>query len=334
MAAELRHPRVQSRPAGRGRQRLRLAATRILLVFPILLAVSVVIFAAGRLTLNNASISALGFFATPEAKAAFNARFHLNEPLVTQYLLWLRGVIHGDFGDSLITRTSVSATLKSGFIVTFTLALGAIAIATVAGLGLGTVGGLGHPRWLARFISSGSLFGVSTPQFWVGLVLLLIFAVRLGVLPGGGYVPFTQDPSAFFRSMLLPWVTLALAPACVVARVMQVRVAEESVKPHVLTARSLGVSRSRITRHYIQRNALAEPLTVLGIQVGYMLGGAFLVEQVFNLPGLGQIALTAVRESDYPVVQAVALYTTLAFLVVSLAVDLLLLFLDVRVGAT
>src|ERR1700734_603522 len=161
MAIELRSTRAPGRTTGRGHYRLRLAVTRILLVFPILLAVSVVIFAAGRLTLNNASISALGFFATPEAKAAFNARFHLNDSLVTQYVLWLRGVIHGNFGDSLITRTSVSATLKSGFIVTFTLALGAIAIATVAGLGLGTLGGLGHPRWLARSISSGSLFGVS-----------------------------------------------------------------------------------------------------------------------------------------------------------------------------
>jgi peptide/nickel transport system permease protein len=308
--------------------------TRILLFFPILLGVSVIIFVVGRLTLRNASISALGFFATPQAKAAFNARFHLNQPLVAQYLLWLRGAIHGDFGVSLITRTPVSQALQSGFIVTFTLALGAMIIAGVAGFGLGTLGGLGRPRWLAKLISSGSLFGVSVPQFWLGLILLLIFTVRFGVLPGGGYVPFTQDPAAFVRSMLLPWITLAVAPACVLARITQVRIAEESVKPHVLTARSLGVSRWRIVTHYIQRNALAEPLTVFGIQVGYMLGGAFLVEQVFNLPGLGQIALTAVRESDYPIVQAVALYTTLAFLVVSLAVDVLLILLDVRAGTS
>jgi peptide/nickel transport system permease protein len=334
MAAESTTGRANGRRAGADRRRWRLALTRVLLIFPILFAVSVLIFEAGRLTLRNASISALGFFATPEAKAAFNARFHLNEPLVTQYLLWLRGAIHGDFGDSLITRTPVSQTLQSGFIVTFTLALGAMVIAGLAGFGLGTLGGLGRPPWLARLISSGSLFGVSVPQFWLGLVLLLIFAVRLGLLPGGGYVPFTRDPSGFLRSMLLPWITLAVAPAGVVARVTQVRVAEESVKPHVLTARSLGVSRPRIVRHYIQRNALAEPLTVFGIQVGYMLGGAFLVEQVFNLPGLGQIVLTAVRESDYPIVQAVALYTTLAFVLVSLAVDVLLLFLDVRAGTS
>ena len=333
MAAESVAASATRGHGGRSRRR-RLALTRVLLLFPILLAVSVLIFVAGRLTLNNASISALGFFATPEAKAAFNARFHLDEPLVTQYLLWLRGVLHGDFGDSLITRTSVSETLSGAFVVTFTLALGAMIIATVVGLSLGTLGGLGRPRWLAKVISSGSLLGAPIPQFWLGLVLLLIFAVRLGVLPGGGYVPFREDPALFFRSMLLPWITLAVAPTCVVARVTQVRVAEESVKPHVLTARSLGVSRSRVVTRYVQRNALAEPITVLGIQVGYMLGGAFLVEQVFNLPGLGQIALTAVRQSDYPIVQAVALYTTLAFLLVSLAVDLLLLFLDVRAGAT
>jgi peptide/nickel transport system permease protein len=318
----------------RYRRRARHAGLRVLLLVPVLFGMSVLIFGVGRLSLTNASISALGFFATPQAKAAFNARFHLNDPLVTQYWFWVRGAAQGDFGVSLITRSSVSESLRAGFAVTGSLAVGAIILAAVLGFGLGTLGGLGRPRWLSRLISSGSLLGVSVPQFWLGLVLLLIFAVRLGVLPGGGYVPFLEDPVGFLRSMILPWITLAVAPAGLIARVTQVRVAEEAVKPHVLTARSLGVSRARIVFRYIQRNALAEPITVLGIQIGYMLGGAFLVEQVFNLPGLGQIALTAVRQSDYPIVQAVALYTTVAFLLSNLIVDLLLMALDVRFEAS
>ena len=317
----------------RYRRRARLAALRISLVVPTLFGMSVLVFAVGRASLLSPGISALGFFATAEAKANFAARFHLNEPLVTQYWIWLKGAIHGDFGVSFITRTSVGASVRSGLVVTATLAIGAIIIAATLGIVLGTVGGLGRWPLLSRLISSGSLLGVSVPQFWLGLVLLLLLTVRLQLLPGGGYVPFASDPGGFLKSMALPWITLAVAPAGLIARVTQVRVAEESVKPHVLTARSLGVSQGRIVRRYILRNALSEPLTVIGIQVGYMLGGAFLVEQVYNLPGLGQIALTAVRQSDYPIVQAVALYTTLAFLVVNLVVDLAQMLLDVRVEA-
>jgi len=134
---------------------------------------SVLIFAVGRVSLQSASISALGFFATPQAKAAFAARFHLNEPLVTQYWIWLKGALHGDFGVSFITRTSVSASVRSGVVVTASLALGAIIIASTVGVVLGTIGGLGRSPLLSRVVSSGSLLGVSVPQFWLGLVLLL-----------------------------------------------------------------------------------------------------------------------------------------------------------------
>jgi peptide/nickel transport system permease protein len=130
--------------------------------------------------------------------------------------------------------------------------------------------------------------------------------------------------------MLLPWLTLAVGPAGLIARVVQVRVAEEGRRPHVLTARILGVPRGRIVSRYILRNSLVEPLNVAGIQAGYMLGGAFLVEQVFNLPGIGVSALAAAKQGDYPIVQAAALYTTLAFLVISLLIDLIQTMLDVR----
>ena len=324
----------ETRMSWRYRRRIRLATTRILLVIPTLIGMSILIFTTGRLSLVSPKISALGFFATAEAKAAFAARFHLDDPLLTQYWLWVKQAVRGDFGVSLITRTPVTQTLQSGAVVTVSLALGAIIIAAVLGVALGTLGGLGRSRVVSGIISSGSLLGVSVPQFWLGLVLIMVFGLNLNLLPAGGYISFSEDPGGFLRSMVLPWFTLAIAPAGLIARVTQVRVAEESVKPHVLTARSLGVTRNRIIGRYILRNALTEPTTVIGIQVGYMLGGAFLVEQVFNLPGLGQIALTAVNQGDYPVVQAVAVYTTLLFLLVNLTVDLLQMFLDVRVETT
>lgn len=299
-------------------------------MLPTLFGMSVLIFVLGRLSLSSPKITALGFFATEQAKASFDARFHLAEPLVTQYWLWLKGVVVGDFGISFITRTPVVDSLTAGAGVTVWLAAGAFVIAAILGGLLGVLGGLTKSRRLAGVISSGTVLAISLPQFWLGLVLIIVFAVNLELLPAGGYVPPGEDPVAFVKFMILPWVTLALGPAGLLARVVQVRVMEESRRPHVLTAASLGVSRRRTVLRYIVRNSLAEPINVLGIQAGYMLGGAFLVEQVFDLPGIGATALNAARQGDYPVVQAAAVYTVVAFLVISLIVDLVQAALDVR----
>lgn len=275
-------------------------------------------------------IASLGFFATEQAKQDFNERFHLDEPLAVQYAIWLSGVVTGDLGVSFITGTPVIDSVRSGAAVTVQLAIGAAVLAAIIGIGLGTVGGLKPWAFRNRLVSAGSLLAVSMPQFWLGLVLLLVVAQYLRLLPAGGYVSPSVDFPGFVESMLLPWITLSVASAGILARVTQVRVAEESVKPHVLTARSLGISTYRVATRYTLRNSLVEPVTVFGIQVGYMLGGAFVVEQVFNLPGVGQLAITAARQGDYPVVQAVALYTTVVFLLVNLAVDVIHLVLDVR----
>jgi peptide/nickel transport system permease protein len=316
----------------RARRRLRLILVRLCLVLPTLFGVSLIIFAAGRIALSNPSIAAQGDFAPTIARQQFDAAYHLNDSMPVQYGIWLRDVLHGNFGSDFLTGTSVGAEVQSAAIVTLQLAGGAIVIATVAGLGLGIAGGLRRSSVLYRLISMGGVASVSIPTFWLGLILIEVFALKLGWLPAGGYISLSSDPAQFLRSMILPWITLAIGPAGVVARVTQVRVAEEAVKSHVLTATSLGVSRARVVLKYVVRNALQEPTTMLGIQVGYLLGGAVLTEEVFNLPGLGHLAVQAATASDFPVVQAVALLTVLAFLLVNLAVDILHTFLDVRVN--
>ncbi len=297
---------------------------------PTLFAMSVLVFAIGRASLSSPKLVALGFFAPERAKAEFNERFHLDDPLVTQYGLWLKDAVRGDFGISFITRTPVVDAITDGARVTAVLALGALALAVALGFIVGTIGGLTRSGFVSNLVSIGTVMTLSLPQFWLGLVLILFFSLNLEWLPAGGYVPFTENPKAFFESMLLPWITLAIGPAGLIARVIQVRVAQESNRPHVLTAASLGVPRRRIVERYILRNSLIEPTSVIGIQTGYMLGGAFLVEQVFGLPGIGVAALNAAKQGDYPVVQAAALYTTVAFLLISLAIDVLQAMLDVR----
>jgi peptide/nickel transport system permease protein len=291
---------------------------------------SILIFAIGRASLSSPKLVALGFFAPERAKEEFNERFHLDESLVSQYWLWLKDAVQGDFGLSFITRTPVIDTIASGAKVTAQLAGGALVLAVVVGGIVGAIGGLTRSRPVSRIVSVGTVLALSLPQFWLGLVLIIVVSLNLGLLPAGGYVPFGTDAGAWFKSMLLPWLTLAVGPAGLIARVVQVRVAEEGRRPHVLTARILGVPRGRIVSRYILRNSLVEPLNVAGIQAGYMLGGAFLVEQVFNLPGIGVSALAAAKQGDYPIVQAAALYTTLAFLVISLLIDLIQTMLDVR----
>jgi peptide/nickel transport system permease protein len=291
---------------------------------------SILIFAIGRASLSSPKLVALGFFAPEQAKEEFNERFHLDDSLFTQYWLWLKDAVQGDFGLSFITRTPVIDTISSGAKVTAQLALGALVLAVVFGGLVGVLGGLTSSRPISRIVSAGTVMALSLPQFWLGLVLIIVISLNLGLLPAGGYVPFSDDPAAWFKSMLLPWITLAVGPAGLIARVVQVRVAEEARRPHVTTARILGVPRRRIVSRYVLRNSLVEPLNVAGIQAGYMLGGAFLVEQVFNLPGIGAAALAAAKQGDYPIVQAAALYTTLAFLLISLIVDLIQTMLDVR----
>lgn len=295
---------------------------------------SILIFAIGRISLSNPKLVALGFFAPEQAKAEFNERFHLDEPLVTQYWLWLKNAVQGDFGLSFITRTPVIETITSGAKVTAQLACGSIILAVLIGTLIGIAGGLTRSRLGTRAVSLGTVLALSLPQFWLGLVFIIVLSLNLGWLPAGGYVPFGDDPESWFKSMLLPWVTLAIGPAGLIARVMQVRISEEKRRPHVMTAETLGVPRRRVISRYVTRNSLAEPLNVAGIQAGYMIGGAFLVEQVFNLPGIGTAALAAAKQGDYPVVQAAALYATLAFLLISLAVDLLQSVLDVRSDPT
>jgi peptide/nickel transport system permease protein len=315
----------------RRRQIRRLVARRLLIAIPVVVGASILIFAAGRIATPNPSTSALSIFATPETRAQFEEARHLDEPLPVQYGLWIGDAARGDFGTSLVSNQPVSDAVRETLGVTLALALGAFVVSVLVGLALGTAAGLSAGRLLDRLVTGGALLAVAVPAFWLGILLIYFLGVRWRVLPAGGYVPLSVDPVGFFKSMLLPWITLGLAPAAVLARVTRARVAEEVTKPHVRTAISLGISGRRRIQHYVLRNSLVEPTTVLGIQFGYLLGGAVLVEQVFSLPGLGRLALIAANQGDFPIVQVTALLATMAYLLANLAVDVTHLLLESRI---
>lgn len=304
---------------------------RLLSSLPTLLLASLIIFAAGRLTLVSPKLVALGYFAPEQAQQEFEARFRLDEPLIVQYVAWSSDVLRGDLGTSLITRTSVRSQMSRAIGVTLELAGGALLLSVVGGLTAGTLGGMARTRGLPHLVRTGAVLGMAVPGFWLGLVLVLFLSVAWNALPAGGYVSWDVSVLQWLAHMILPWVALAVAPMALVARVTQLRVHDAVEEPHVVTARGLGIRPWTIASRYVLRNALNEPVTVIGIQAGYLIGGALLIEQVFRLPGVGSVALEAVSAGDYPAVQATALFAVGAYLLINLCVDLGHAWLDVRV---
>jgi peptide/nickel transport system permease protein len=283
---------------------------------------------AGRIATPNPSTTALSIFATPEAREQFIRERHLDEPLLRQYLLWVKDALHGDFGRSLVTTEPVSEAIGQALPVTIFLALGSLILTALIGLTLGSIAGLRRGGIFDRLLSVVTVVGVSVPAFFLGVLLIHAFAVKTSVFPAGGYVSPGESLGGFFESMALPWVTLSIASICVLARVTRARVADERVRPHVRTARALGIGARRTNLSYILRNSTVEPTTVLGLQLGFMLGGVVLVEQVFGLPGVGSVALYAANQGDFPVIQATALLAMLVFMATSLVVDILHILLD------
>jgi peptide/nickel transport system permease protein len=301
---------------------------RALLFIPVLVGATVLLFVAGRIATPNPSTTGLPLYATPQAREEFIRERHLNDPLLWQYFLWVRDVAHGDLGRSLVTTEPVSQAIAHALPVTLFLALGALVLTAIFGLSLGSIAGLRPGGVFDRALGAGTVIGVSVPSFFLGVLLIQMLAVRLSIFPAGGYVSPTASFTGFLKSMTLPWITLSVASICVLARVTRARVGDERNRPHVRTAHALGVSRRRTNRYYVLRNSTVEPTTVLGLQVGYMLGGVVLVEQVFGLPGVGSVALMAANNGDFPVIQATALLAMLVFMVASLLVDILHIVLD------
>jgi peptide/nickel transport system permease protein len=307
---------------------LKALSRRVVLFVPVLLGASILLFAAGRIATPNPSTTALSIYATPEAREEFVRERHLDDSLPRQYLLWVRDASRGDFGRSLVTTEPVSRAIGRALPVTIYLTLGSFLLTLVLGLALGSIAGLRRGGLFDRILSVVSVVGVSVPAFFLGVILIQLLAVRTNLLPAGGYVPPEQSLRGFVESMTLPWVTLSIASICVLSRVTRARVADERGRPHVRTAVALGVGRQRANFFYVLRNSTVEPTTVLGLQLGFMLGGVVLVEQVFGLPGVGSVALYAANQGDFPVIQATALLAMLVFMVTSLAVDILHIVLD------
>jgi peptide/nickel transport system permease protein len=296
---------------------------RALLAVPSLLAVTLLIFLAMRAVPGDPAVLLAGEFATPETVVSIRAKWGLDQPLPVQYGVFLARLVRGDLGRSIVSDVEVSEEILQRFRVTLTLAFSAIAVALLIGM---TAGVLGATRSYTVWDYGSmviAMLGVSTPIFWSGMLLILLFAVMLGWLPSGG--------AEAWRSYVLPAVSLGFFAAGIIARQTRSSMLDVLRQDFVRTARAKGLPGRLVTLRHALRNALIPVVTIVGLEFGRMLGGAILTETVFSLPGLGSFMITAIAKRDYPVVQGIVLWLAIVFVVINMLVDMTYAALDPRI---
>ncbi|MEX2534623.1 MAG: ABC transporter permease [Trueperaceae bacterium] len=273
----------------------------------------------------------LGLNASPGSVTALREQLGLDVPPVPRFLNWLGGALRGDFGDSLNYRRPVSELIAGRLQVSVPLALGAMAIACLIALPLGVISALRQGSWLDPLIVSLAQLGAAVPSFWLGLMLILFFSVELGWLPAGGYMTWERSPIGAIRSLILPAIALGLGQAAVITRMTRASMLEVLRQDYVRTASAKGLPQSRVVLVHSLRNALVTIVTVIGLSMVQLLVGAIVIEQVFALPGLGRLALTAIGARDFPLLQAEVLLYATAIVTLSFIVDVLYGILDPRI---
>lgn len=297
-----------------------------------LLGVSLLVFGMMRLIPGTVVEQLLGQAAmsSPEVVASFRRFFGLDQPLHVQYLGWLGGLLHGDLGVSWLSGRPVLGLFLERLPISAELAVLAVAWSLLLGIPLGTASAMWRGGLRDSAIRVGATLGLSLPAFWQGAVLILLFSLYLGWMPSLQWVPLSQSLAGNLAIMALPALTLGTATAAMITRMSRSSMLDVLGCEYVRTARAKGVPERRVTFHHALRNALIPVVTVAGVQLGYIVGGIVVVEDVFTLPGVGRLLLDAIFQRDYPVVQGVILILAAAFMTLNLAVDLLYALIDPR----
>jgi len=311
----------------------RYLAGRLLLLVPVLVGVSIVIFLVLHLSPGDPAEIMLGSQATREDLARLRADMGLTEPLPVQYVHWLRHVLRGDLGRSLWMKRPVLPEVLGRLQATLLLTATALVLSTVGGVALGVASARWPRSLLDRLSAVASLFGASMPSFWLGIVLMVIFALRLGWLPASGmFAPYGGGgPLDLALHLVLPALTLAAASVTIIARLTRSTMLDTLGQDYVRTARAKGVGEGGVVLRHGLKNALIPIVTVVGVQAGYLLGGAVLTETVFAWPGVGTLMVQGILARDFPLVQGCVLVVALAFALINLGVDLLYAWLDPRI---
>jgi peptide/nickel transport system permease protein len=273
----------------------------------------------------------LGVQATPEELARVRQAMGLNEPWVVQFGIWLKNLLRGDFGVSYISRKPVAELIMTRFPVTLELTIFAMLLAAVIGIPAGVLSASRRYSGLDYSITSFALFGVSMPSFWFGILLILLFSLYLGWLPSSGYASIQRGLVEHMKHLVLPGLSLGLFLSGSLARFTRSSMVETLAQDFIRTGRAKGLNERIVVYRHALRNALIPTVTVLGLQFGFLMGGAVIIEQVFAYPGVGWLALIAISQRDYPVVQGVVLVVAAVFALSNLLVDVAYTWLDPRI---
>jgi peptide/nickel transport system permease protein len=307
---------------------------RLLLTIPILFIVSVICFSMINLIPGDPATVILGPEASQHAKEEMRNRLNLNEPIPVQYVDWLWGVLHGDLGESLIDDTPVSKLILERLPVTIELALGAFAVSFTIAVVVGILSASRRGTWVDYLSTGAALGGISIPSFWLGMMLIIIFAVNLGILPASGYEPFFQNPVANITAMILPIIATGLRESGELTRMLRSSLLEQLGSDYVRTAFSKGLSRRVVLIRHAVRNALIPFVTASGLQIAGLLGGLVVTETVFQLPGLGRLVVDSIENRDFTTVQGAVLTITLIVVMVNVFIDVLYTIIDPRISVS
>jgi peptide/nickel transport system permease protein len=311
---------------------LRFISARLLGTVPVVVILSVGVFLMLHLTPGDPVQIMLGQDADPGAVAALRAELGLDQPLPVQYARWASNALHGDLGRSIRTNQPVTDAIVSRLPVTIELSFVALVISLAIGLPAGMFAAIRRNSALDLASTGLALAGVSLPSFFLGILLILVFALWLRWVPPSGYTPLVQDPAMNVKQMLMPAFALGAALAGIVARLMRSSLLEVLGADYMRTARAKGLSESASVIGHAVRNALLPVVTVVGLQVGALLGGAILIETIFALPGIGRLAVDSIFARDFPIVQGVVLFLALVRVLSNLIADLLYGRLDPRIA--
>lgn len=304
---------------------------RIILTIPILLLVTVMVFSLIHLIPGDVATVVLGQEATPAAKVALRHRLGLDQPLPVQYASWLGNVLHGNLGDSLTDGTPVMTEIKQRLPVTAELALASFIVAILIAIPSGIVSAVYRGKAADYAATLFAFLGMSVPGFWLAMLMIILFALRLGWLPSSGFVPFTQDPAANLRAMILPAFATGVRESAVLMRMMRSSLLEVMSQDYVRTARGKGLTQRAVIFGHGIRNALIPVITQSGLLIAGLLGGLVITETLFQIPGFGKMIVTAIFERDFITVQGAVLVSALLVVLVNLLVDMLYGALDPRI---
>jgi peptide/nickel transport system permease protein len=304
---------------------------RILSTLPVLAIVAVFVFLMLRLTPSDPAAIIAGDYASPEQIEGIRERLGLNEPILKQFVIWIGGVLQGDFGESFFYKKQVAELIAERLEPTLSLSVLTIILVLLVAVPVGVVAAHNHGTWIDRFVMGFSVLGFSVPVFVVGYILIYVFAITLEWLPVQGYQRISDGVGGWLLRLILPAMTLSVVFIAFIARMTRTSVLEVLNEDYIRTARAKGQTEIKVLIRHALANAAVPILTIIGLTVAILIGGVVVTESVFTLPGLGLLTVDAVLARDYPTIQAVILLFSFAYVLINLLVDVAYTFLDPRI---